>query len=229
MTEQQTVATKPNEQPSEPAKAVEAPRPAEKHRPRRRLALIVIPLLLIAAGFAIWRFVFARPKPPDNIVFLSGRIEGDDSAVSPKTTGRLLEVRFSEGDSIKAGDVIALLDDEQVRAREDQARAAVRQAEARVHAARQQLAVLNEQLRQSRIEVGQSKLDAEGRVHQAEAELAAAEAGLKQQEASYQLALFDKDAYTRLAESGAVSERQGKQAVTTAETQAALVAAARRR
>ena len=41
--------------------------------------------------------------------------------------------------------------------------------------------------------------------------------------------LFDKDAYTRLAQSGAVSERQGKQAETTAETQAALVAASKRK
>jgi HlyD family secretion protein len=52
---------------------------------------------------------------------------------------------------------------------------------------------------------------------------------LAQQEAAYKLALFDQDAYTRLAKTGAVSERQGKQAVTTAETQAALVAAAKRR
>jgi HlyD family secretion protein len=52
---------------------------------------------------------------------------------------------------------------------------------------------------------------------------------LAQQEAAYKLALFDKDAYTRLAQTGAVSERQGKQAETTAETQAALVAAAKRK
>ena len=79
------------------------------------------------------------------------------------------------------------------------------------------------------METGQSKVDANGRVSQAQAELAAAEAELAQQEAAYKLALFDKDAYTRLAQTGAVSERQGKQAETTAETQAALVAAAKRK
>lgn len=42
------------------------------------------------------------------------------------------------------------------------------------------------------------------------------------------LAAYDRDAYTRLAKDGAVSERQGKQAQTTAESQEALVAAARR-
>jgi len=39
----------------------------------------------------------------------------------------------------------------------------------------------------------------------------------------------DKDAYTRLAKSGAVSERQGLQASTTADQQAAAVAASKRR
>jgi len=34
-------------------------------------------------------------------VALSGRIEGDDSAVAPKATGRILEVRFREGDSVR--------------------------------------------------------------------------------------------------------------------------------
>ncbi len=42
-------------------------------------------------------------------------------------------------------------------------------------------------------------------------------------------ALFDRDAYTRLAQTGAVSERQGRQAVATAEQQEAVVAAAKRR
>ena len=35
--------------------------------------------------------VFAVPPLPDSIVALSGRIEGDDSAVAPKTSGRILE------------------------------------------------------------------------------------------------------------------------------------------
>jgi len=121
------------------------------------------------------------------------------------------------------------LDDQQLRDREAAAQAAVAQSEARLQWARRQIAVLEEQLQQTSVETGQSKVDANGRVSQAQAEVAASEAALAQQEAAYKLALFDKDAYTRLAQSGAVSERQGKQAETTAETQAALVAAAKRK
>jgi len=75
----------------------------------------------------------------------------------------------------------------------------------------------------------QAKVDAEGRVRQAEADLSAAQADLAQQEAAYQIAEFDREAYTRLAKTGAVSERQGEQAVSTAKEQAAAVAAAKRR
>jgi HlyD family secretion protein len=197
-------------------------------RPKFILPLVIL-VSLGGGGFAVWKIFFSHPPPPENIVALSGRIEGDDSAVSPKTSGRILEIHYREGDSVKAGDVIALLDDEQVRAREQQAQAAVIQSQARMRSAQQQIAVLQEQLQQTQLQTGQAQADAEGRVHQAEAELASAEAELVQQEASLKLALFDKDAYTRLAQSGAVSERQGKQAVTTADTQEAVVTASRRR
>ncbi|HEY7303391.1 MAG TPA: HlyD family efflux transporter periplasmic adaptor subunit [Bryobacteraceae bacterium] len=196
---------------------------------RRRIVPVAAILLLGVGGFLIWRFFFATPEIPDSIVTLSGRIEGDDSAVASKTTGRILEIRVREGETINAGDVIAVLDDEQVRAREEQARAGLTAADARTASARAQISILEEQLRQSQLETEQSKVDSEGRVGQAQAELGAAEADLAQKEAAYQLALFDKEAYTRLAQTGAVSERRGKEAVATADQQGASVAAAKRR
>ena len=196
---------------------------------RRRLRIAGGAVLLIVVGLVIWRVFFATPALPASIVAVSGRIEGDDSAVASKTTGRILEVRVREGDSINAGDVIAILDDAQIRARKDQAQAGLSEAEAKGEAARQQIAVLQQQLDQSQMQVGQSKFDTEGRVKQAEADLAAAQSDLAQQQAAYQIAAFDKEAYTRLAKSGAVSERQGLQAAATADQQAAAVAATQRR
>ncbi len=196
---------------------------------RKALLRLVIAVLLVVAAIAIWRVFFHQAPLPDSIVALSGRIEGDDSAVSPKTAGRIVEITVREGDQVKAGQIIASLDDEQIRAREQQAREALASAEAKSASARAQVAVLEEQLKQFELQTGQARVDADGRVRQAEADLAAAQADLKQQEASYALATFDRDAYTKLAQTGAVSERQGKQSVATAEQQAAAVAANRRR
>ncbi len=196
----------------------------------RALPRILIPLVLILLlGFGVWKIFFSHSALPDSIVALSGRIEGDDSALSAKTSGRVIEIRVREGDLVKTGDTVAILDDEQVREREDQARAAVAQSEAQLRSAQDQIAVLNEQLSQTQLETGQATVDAGGRVSQAEAELSGAEADLAQQRASLELAIFDRDAYTKLAKSGAVSERQGKQAETTAATQQAVVNAAERK
>ncbi len=208
-----------------------ATKPVEQAQPKSRRwpVPVIIAAVVVTAGLVVWRVFFAGPAIPDNVVVLSGRIEGDDSALAPKMSGRLLEVRVREGDEVNAGDIVAILDDEQIRARQNQAQAALKVAEAKTTSARGQVAVLQEQLKQNDLSTNQAKEDSQGRVRQAEADLTAAEADLAQQEASYKLALFDEDAYTRLARTGAVSERQGKQSVATADQLAAAVAAAGRR
>jgi HlyD family secretion protein len=202
---------------------------SQRRKPLPVAAKVGIVAAVVLAGYFIWSNFVAPPKIPRSMVALSGRIEGDDSAVAPKTTGRILEIRFREGDSVKAGETIAVLDDEQVFARADQARAAVTVAEARLRSSRDQIEVLQAQLQQNDLQTEQSKLDASGRVRQAEAEVAAAESDLANQEAAFQIADFDRTAYNKLRKTDAVSERQATQANATAEQQAAAVAAAKRR
>lgn len=206
-----------------------APKPLRRSRFRQWLPGLIFLAVLAGAGYLLWRIFFASTGAPENVITLSGRIEGDVSTVAAKFSGRILEVKVREGDTVNAGDVIAVLDDEQVRARESQAQAAVSDAEAKAEAARAQIAVLKEQVRQSELLTEQARTDAEGRVRQAESEVVAAEAELAKQEAAYRIAAFDRDAYTRLAATGAVSERRGREASSTAEQQTAAVAAARKR
>src|SRR5436190_117034 len=147
-------------------------KPAEPSKNRKAFWIAsAIGVVLAIAGIVVWRVFFANPRLPDSLVALSGRIEGDDSAISPRTSGRISEIRFREGDSVKAGEVVALLDDEQVRAREEQAQAAVGQADAHVHSAQQLIGVLEAQLQESHLQTTQAGTDAQGRVKQAEAEL----------------------------------------------------------
>jgi HlyD family secretion protein len=213
-------------QPAEAARAQTPPGPAR--RARRRLIAGGVLALLALGTLAVWRLVLAPSGLPPGVVPVSGRIEGDDAAVAAKTSGRIREISVREGDHVEARQVIAVLDDEQIRARERQAEAAVGQAEARVRVAQHQIAVLEEQLRQSRLGVEQARADAQGRVSEAEARLAAAEAQLVQAEAAHAQAQWERDAYTRLFAEGVVAEQEARQRQSAELTQAAVVAAARR-
>jgi membrane fusion protein YbhG len=237
VTDQQTMEPTTNSASAQPTPATAQPAPSasmerepdEGQARRRRLQRIAIVVGVLLTALLVWGFFLRGPDVPASVVALSGRIEGDDSAIASKTTGRILEVRFREGDHVNQGDVIAVLDDEQIRARENQAQAAVEQAQARLTSSQQQIAVLNQQLLQNQLQASQSKEDAAARVRQADADLAASESDLAQQESNLKLAEFDRDAYTRLAASGAVSERQGREASSKADAQVAAVAAAKRR
>ena len=195
---------------------------------RRRVVLVATLVVLALIGAGVWRFFFAGPGLPPGVLGVSGRIEGDDSAVSAKLAGRIREITVREGDHVEAGQVLAVLDDAQIRAREQQSEAMVRQAEARVRLSQHQVTVLGEQLRQSEIGVGQARADAEGRVNEAEGRLAAAEAQLAQAVAAHAQAKWERDAYTRLVQKGYVAEQDAMQKQYTEEAQAAVVSANRR-
>jgi len=126
-----------------PAEQVPSRPAAAGANPRSRGRLVVAGAILLVAtlgGFAVWRLFFASASLPPGVIAVSGRVEGDDSAIAPKTSGRIREISVREGDQVSAGAVVAVLDDEQIRAREQQAEAALRQAEARLAAAEAQLA-----------------------------------------------------------------------------------------
>lgn len=191
------------------------------------LRILLVLLVLGGVGYFVWNKYF-RVKIDPNKIEVAGRIEGDDSTIASKVPGRIKEIKVREGDKIKAGDVIALLDDDQIRAREQQAKFAVEQAQSRMQRAQQQIAIFNEQIKGSQLGEQQSKVDAEGRVRQAEAQVASAEAALAQAEASFKFAKWDEEKYAELRETGDVPERQMQQAKTTVAAQSEVVRAAKK-
>jgi HlyD family secretion protein len=78
----------------------------------------VIPLLvLVAIGGAVVYFhpQWFHKKPPENALTLSGNIEAHESLVSFKVTGRIVTLPIEEGMALKAGDLVARLDDADYR------------------------------------------------------------------------------------------------------------------
>lgn len=193
----------------------------------KKIARAVIAITLLA-GAAGWWFFFRGPSVPKEIIEVSGRIESDDAVVSAKTSGRIREITVREGDAVKAGQVVAVLDDDQLNARVNQSKSNVERSEARLQYARQQIAVLQTQLEQSRLTVGQARMDAEGRVSQAQGHVAAAEASLARAEADYKQARADAERFTTLADQGDAPARDGEQARTTADAHKSVVEAARK-
>jgi HlyD family secretion protein len=78
----------------------------------------VIPLLLLLAiGGAVVYFhpQWFRKPTAENMLKLSGNIEAHESLVSFKVTGRIVDLPVDEGMTMKAGDLLARLDDDDYR------------------------------------------------------------------------------------------------------------------
>jgi HlyD family secretion protein len=210
------------------APPAEEPEQSSEGPKRKRILLLAgAAVVLILLVLFLWRWLSA-PSTPSSVIALSGRIEGDDSAIAAKVTGRLLRLTVREGDTLTAGQPIAFLDDAQTRAKMEQARAGLAQAHGQIEMAEHQRSVLEAQLAEIELGVGQSRTEAEGRVSEAQARLAAAQASLAQAEAAHKSAKFNADAFRKLLQQDEVSSQQATEAISAEESQAAVIEATRR-
>jgi HlyD family secretion protein len=150
---------------------------------KKKLAVIVVILVLITLAVLGNRYF---NSPADTVTY-SGTIEGTDLPVQPELGGRIVDLPVSEGQMIKAGDIVAKLDDSQAKITLDSAKSQQSQAQAK----------LNDLLGGARAEEIRRL---EYVVTQAKANLAALEPGLKYEEDN--LAINQK-----LYEGGAISKQ----------------------
>lgn len=96
-------------------------------------------ILLAIVGFAAVVIIvaligfFALGRDPE---LIQGQVEVSEYRVSSKVPGRILEIRVKEGDFVKVGDTLAILDAPDVRAKMEQARSAENAAAAQEEMAR---------------------------------------------------------------------------------------------
>ncbi|MGB3298978.1 MAG: HlyD family efflux transporter periplasmic adaptor subunit [Phormidesmis sp.] len=174
--------------------------------------LIPLGILLAAAGFG-WRYWLTRPD--DSAIALSGRIESYESNLGAKVGGRIEAIAVREGDLVKAGQVVAQLDDQALKAQLEAAKANVNAAKQQVTQAELQTEVVGTQVEEARLTLEQSQGDTTGRVNQGEASVATAQAQLAQARAEVQqaqsaldLARTDRDRFSTLVAQGAISQQQ---------------------
>ncbi len=165
--------------------------------------LLIIAVALIA-GLAVWRM---RPAElPEGIVYGNGRLEATEVDVATKMAGRIESLLPREGDQVGKGQVLAVLDAEELaaqlraaEARVVQAQAGRREAEAGVRkaASDRELALKTLQRSQELVArnfISAQKLDTDRSVLQsAQADLAAAEVRVAGAEAALQAAIAQSE------------------------------------
>ncbi|NCT67942.1 MAG: HlyD family efflux transporter periplasmic adaptor subunit [Rhodanobacteraceae bacterium] len=169
--------------------------PVSEPRRRRLVVPAVAALVLVAGAVLAWRHYHAWP---DGLILANGRIEGDRYVAAAKVAGRVHEVRVREGQAVQAGEVLATLEDDQVRAKVDQARQAVAALEARLKAA------------QAALEVAEQEVPLA--VASAEAGLANARAVLGKAQAAEDQAARDVERMRALEQEGSIERHRREEA-----------------
>ena len=76
----------------------------------------VIALVAVLAGAAFYYYIYLNEKrPADTTLKISGNIEAHESLVGFKVQGRIIELPVEEGQMVKAGDLLAKLDQNDYR------------------------------------------------------------------------------------------------------------------
>ncbi len=76
----------------------------------KRFIIPILLVIVVGAGIYYYRAVH-RTKAPSNTLLLSGNIEAHESVVGFRTQGRIVELPVEEGRAVKAGELLAKLDD----------------------------------------------------------------------------------------------------------------------
>jgi HlyD family secretion protein len=165
---------------------------------------------LLTVGSLIWYLATAR-HPGD--LQLIGTVDANEIEVSSKIPGRIQTLTVDEGDQVHAGQLIAVIES-------DDLQAAHKAAEATAAGQQWKLGETVETERQTRGETGSAAATAE-------AQLQAAQATLLQAQANYDHQQADTSRTVALAQQGIMSAQSKDDAVTSLQADKAAVDAAR--
>lgn len=170
---------------------------------KRSLMFLAISLLLLPGC----RSTAAQSE--GGTLFVSGRIDGDTVDIASKRAGRITEIMVREGDTVQAGQLLAVILSDQDHARFDAQKARILSNQRRVEQLNRQLATYEQKIKQAVIYHDQALKDAPAQVKQAEANLAASKAELARSEAELHQSKLDAERYPPLVQSGAVAIQVG--------------------
>ena len=170
---------------------------------RNRVFLI---LALLTVGSLIWYFVTVRPTGDLQLI---GTVDANEVVVSSKIPGRIQTLTVDEGQEVKAGQLIAVIESEDLQA-------ARKAAEATASSQKFKLGETVETERQTRGEVSSAAVNADALLKASRATLAQAQAQFEHQQA-------DTSRTVALAQQGIMSEQAKDDAATSLQAAKAAV------
>jgi multidrug resistance efflux pump len=174
----------------------------------RNRVFVILGLLTI--GSLIWYFVTVRTTGDLQLI---GTLDANEVVVSAKIMGRIQTLTVDEGQDVKAGQLIAIIESNDLEA-------ARKAAEATVSSQKSKLGETVETERQTRGETGSATVNAEALLQAARASLAQAQANFEHQQA-------DTSRTVALAQQGIMSAQAKDDAVTSLQAAKAAVDTAR--
>jgi len=171
---------------------------------------VFIILGLLVTGSLIWYFVTARPSGDLHLI---GTVDANFVQVSSKIPGRIQTLTVEEGQDVKAGDLIAVIESDDLAAAHKAAQATVESQQAK----------LNETIeteRQTRGETSSATVNAEAQVRMTAAALRQAQANLEHQQA-------DAQRTVALAKQGIMSAQASEEAAASLKAYEAAVETAK--
>ena len=142
----------------------------------RRVILLAV---LVVAGVAIWWV--QRPRP--QTIVLTGTVDGNEVVVASKITGRIVKLAVDDGQRVNAGDLIAVLDQDELRADQGAAGHAIAQARANTQQAAAQTELLASTLPTKVQQAGAQVEQTQAQLQQNQAQVAQAQAQFQQAQA----------------------------------------------
>ena len=124
--------------------------------PRRKLVLAALALIIAASGAGYW-WLTSRPSLPPGIAWGNGRIEADEIDIDTKFAGRIARLLADEGDMVHAGQVVAVMDTQDLEASLRRAEAVVRQARRTLDEANANVAQQRSQMRLAQLELDRAR------------------------------------------------------------------------
>ena len=174
---------------------------------RNRVFMI---LGLLTIGSLIWYFVTVRPTGDLQLI---GTVDANEVMVSSRIQGRIQTLNVVEGSDVEAGNLIAII-------QSDDLQAAHQAAVATVNSQRFKLGETVETERQTRGEVTSATVNAEAQVRATKSQLVQAQANLDHQQA-------ETTRIVALAQQGIMSAQSRDDAVTSLDAAKAAVETAR--